>query len=71
MMASERNGTVYTGVTSSLSQRAYRHRKKLVRGFTSHYGCKLLVWYEYYERMEDAIAREKQSRRDRANGSWR
>ena len=60
MMASERNGTVYTGVTSNLSQRAYQHREKLVSGFTSRYACTLLVWYEYYDRMEDAIAREKQ-----------
>jgi predicted GIY-YIG superfamily endonuclease len=60
MMASERNGTVYTGVTSNLPKRAYQHRNKLVPGFTSHYGCTLLVWYEYYERIEDAIAREKQ-----------
>ncbi len=60
MMASKRNGTIYTGVTSNLAQRAYQHRENLAPGFTSHYGCKLLVWYENYERMQDAIAREKQ-----------
>ncbi|MBV8849380.1 MAG: GIY-YIG nuclease family protein [Methylobacteriaceae bacterium] len=60
MMASERNGTIYTGVTSNLSQRAYQHRNKLVSGFTSRYACTLLVWYEHYDRMQDAIAREKQ-----------
>ena len=60
MMANERNGTIYTGVTSNLSQRAYQHREKLVPGFSSRYACIVLVWYEYYERMEDAIAREKQ-----------
>jgi predicted GIY-YIG superfamily endonuclease len=60
MMASKRDGTIYTGVTSSLSQRAYQHRQSLVPGFTSRYGCTLLIWYEYYDRMEDAIAREKQ-----------
>ena len=60
MIASERNGTVYTGVTSNLPQRAYQHREKLLPGFTSRYACTSLVWYEYYERMEDAIAREKQ-----------
>jgi predicted GIY-YIG superfamily endonuclease len=60
MMASKRHGTIYTGVTSNLSQRAYQHRRSLIAGFTSHYGCTRLVWYEYYDRMTDAIAREKQ-----------
>jgi putative endonuclease len=60
IMASQRNGTLYTGVTSNLSRRAYEHRERLVRGFTSRYGCTLLVWYERYETMTDAITREKQ-----------
>ena len=59
IMANMRNGTLYTGVTSNLSARVYQHREGLVAGFTSKYGCKILVWYEYYERMSDAIAREK------------
>jgi len=60
IMASRRNGTLYTGVTSDLPRRAYEHREGLIPGFTSRYGCKLLVWYEGYEVMVDAIAREKQ-----------
>jgi predicted GIY-YIG superfamily endonuclease len=60
IMASRRNGTLHTGVTSNLSRRAYEHREGLVSGFTSEYDCKLLVWYEHHERMDDAIAREKQ-----------
>jgi putative endonuclease len=60
IMASGRNGTTYTGVTSNLSHRAFQHRESLVPGFTSRYGCKLLVWYERYETMDDAIGREKQ-----------
>ena len=60
MMANKRNGTLYTGVTSNLGRRAHEHREGLTPGFTSRYGCKLLVWYEGYERMDDAIAREKQ-----------
>jgi predicted GIY-YIG superfamily endonuclease len=59
-MASRRNGTLYTGVTSDLSRRAHEHREELLKGFTSAYGCKMLVWYEPYERMDEAIAREKQ-----------
>lgn len=60
IMASKRHGTLYTGVTANLARRAYEHREGLVPGFTTRYGCKLLVWYERYETMPGAIAREKQ-----------
>ena len=60
IMASRRNGTLYTGVTSSLPRRAFEHREGTVPGFTSRYGCKLLVWYEIHATMTDAITREKQ-----------
>jgi len=60
IMASGRNGTLYTGVTTNLPQRAYQHREGLVPGFTARYGCKMLVWYEMHDRLETAIAREKQ-----------
>ena len=60
IMASERNGTLYTGVTSSLVHRAWQHREGLNVGFTRQYGCKMLVWYELHATMPDAIAREKQ-----------
>ena len=60
MMANKRNGTLYTGVTSNLAQRARQHREGLTPGFTNRYRCKLLVWYETHERMDEAIGREKQ-----------
>jgi predicted GIY-YIG superfamily endonuclease len=60
IMASKRNGTLYTGVTSNLSQRAYQHRMGFMAGFTTLYGCEMLVWYERHERMDEAIMREKQ-----------
>jgi predicted GIY-YIG superfamily endonuclease len=60
IMANKRNGTLYTGVTSNLIQRAYAHRNGLVPGFTSRYGCKMPVWYEVHEDMTSAITREKQ-----------
>ncbi len=60
IMANARNGTLYTGVTSNLPRRAHEHRTGLMAGFTARYGCKLLVWYEAYETMVDAISREKQ-----------
>jgi putative endonuclease len=59
IMASQRNGTIYTGVTSNLVQRAWQHREGK-GGFTAQHGCKLLVWYELHGDMLSAIAREKQ-----------
>ena len=60
MMASQRNGTLYTGVTSQLLSLVWQHREGVVDGFTKRYGCKMLVWFEIHETMESAIAREKQ-----------
>ena len=60
MIASKRNGTVYTGVTSNLVQRIWQHREGLADGFAKRYGCKTLVWFEIAETMETAIMREKQ-----------
>ena len=60
IMANKRNGTLYTGVTSNLVQRAYQHRNGLVEGHTKRYSCKLLVWFEMAETMGVAIGREKQ-----------
>ena len=60
IMASKRNGTLYTGVTSNLPQQVHQHRESLLEGFTRQYRCHLLVFYEFHQRMDDAIAREKQ-----------
>ena len=59
IVASRRNGTIYTGVTSDLPGRTYQHREGLIEGFSKRHGCKLLVWYEVHEEMESAIVREK------------
>jgi putative endonuclease len=60
IVANKRNGTLYTGVTSNLAQRIHQHRTGLTPGFTKRYGCRMLVWFENHERMDEAIAREKQ-----------
>ena len=80
-MASKRNGTLYTGVTSILPQRVWQHRYGLVEGFTKRYGCRMLAWYQVADTMEGAILREKQikagSRNDKIalieamNPDWR
>jgi putative endonuclease len=59
ILASARNGTLYTGVTSDLLKRAWEHKSDLVEGFTKRYGVQVLVWYELHEDMLSAIRREK------------
>ena len=59
-MASHRNGTLYTGVTSDLIKRVWQHREGLGDGFTKQYGCKTLVWFQLADTMDSAIACEKQ-----------
>ena len=60
IMANKKNGTIYTGVTSNLVKRVYEHKNNVLQGFTKKYKCKMLVFYEDYESMIAAIAREKQ-----------
>lgn len=60
ILASGRNGTLYTGVTSDLIARTWQHREHATEGFTSKYGVTMLVWHEMHGDMESAIRREKQ-----------
>jgi putative endonuclease len=60
IVTNQKNGTLYTGVTSNLIKRTYEHRESLIKGFSKKYGCKLLVFYELHETMEAAILKEKQ-----------
>jgi predicted GIY-YIG superfamily endonuclease len=60
IMASKRNGTLYVGVTSNLPRRVYEQREELVKGFSTKYSCKTLVWFELHDSMIEAITREKQ-----------
>lgn len=68
IMASERNGTLYIGVTSNLIQRVWQHRKEK-KGFTGKYEVFDLVYFESLVSMETAIAREKQLKK--WNRQWK
>ena len=59
IMASQKNGTLYIGVTTDLSRRVFEHRNGLLPGFTADHGCKRLVWYEEHFDVRDAIRRER------------
>jgi putative endonuclease len=60
IMTNRPHGILYVGVTSNLPARIWQHRTGAVEGFTKRYGLKRLVYAEPYDRIEDAIAREKQ-----------
>ena len=60
ILASERNGTLYIGVTSDLVKRVYEHKNNLVEGFTQKYKVHNLVYYETTDDINSAITREKQ-----------
>lgn len=59
ILASDRNGTLYVGVTNDLYRRVMEHREGLVAGFTTRYGVKRLVYFEEHVDIEAAIARER------------
>jgi putative endonuclease len=58
IMTNRPSGTLYVGVTSDISRRAYEHREGLVRGFTKRYGLKRLAWMTYFEDIRNAIQHE-------------
>jgi putative endonuclease len=81
IMASRRNGTLYIGVTSDLAKRAFEHREGLIGGFTRRYRCKLLVWYQAFDSLDEARRRELQMKEwrrawkieliEKLNPAWR
>ena len=60
ILTNQRNGTLYTGVTSNLIRRIHEHREGVVPGFARTHNLKRLVYYEQTDRVDDAIRREKQ-----------
>jgi len=81
ILASRRHGTLYIGVTNSLQKRLEEHRNGQGSSFVKQYGVFRLVYVEAYERVEDAITREKQLKKwkrdwkieliERENLEWR
>jgi len=63
ILASQRHGSLYVGVTNDLVRRVQEHRESLVPGFTKRYGIKRLVYFETFGDVREAIAREKEIKR--------
>lgn len=81
ILASQKNGTLYTGFTSNLIKRIYEHKNDLTPGFTRKYGVKTLVYFEMTNNVQEAIKREKNIQAwkrswkirliERSNPNWR
>ena len=69
ILASERNGTLYVGVTSDLARRVLEHRCGEADSFTKRYGVHRLVYVEFHDTMEAAIQREKRIKK--WNRAWK
>jgi len=69
ILTSQRNGTLYIGITSDLIKRIWQHKEKLIEGFTQKYHVNKLVYYEQFEDPEHAIKREK--RLKKYNRKWK
>lgn len=69
ILASKKNGTLYIGVTNDLEVRVLQHKQKTNEGFTSKYDVGLLVYFETFQYVNDAIKREKQLKK--WNRQWK
>ena len=60
MLTNKGNTVIYIGVTNDVQRRIWEHKQGIYKGFTKKYACNKLVYYEEYQWVQDAIAREKQ-----------
>ncbi|WP_452231273.1 MULTISPECIES: GIY-YIG nuclease family protein [unclassified Lacinutrix] len=60
ILSNMKNGTLYIGMTNDLERRMFEHKNKLYEGFTKKYGLHILVYFEQFQYVNDAIKREKQ-----------
>ena len=69
ILASKKDGVLYIGITDNLEKRTWQHKQSLVEGFTKKYGVHYLVYFEIFDKPEDAIYREK--RLKKWNRAWK
>jgi len=81
ILTSRKYGTLYVGVTSDLPKRIAEHKQNIIEGFTKKYKVHILVYYEVYNDIQEAILREKQIKNwkrswkisliEKSNSEWR
>jgi putative endonuclease len=59
ILCSDRNGTLYIGITNNIIRRAYEHKQKIIKGFSTKYNVTKLVYTEEFADIKEAIGREK------------
>ena len=69
LLTNKRNGTLYTGITSTLKKRIYLHKTDKYPGFTNRHQIKILVYFEHHNEIQDALEREKRIKKWRR--SWK
>jgi len=69
IMSNKSRNVLYIGVTNDLLRRVSEHKNRIVDGFTKKYNCEYLVYYEYFEKIDQAIEREK--RLKKWNREWK
>ncbi len=69
IVSNKPRGTLYIGMTNNLVRRGYEHRNGLIDGFTKKCNLRILVYFEVFNRVEDAILREK--RLKKWNRRWK
>ena len=69
IVSSQRNGTIYIGMTDDLGRRIWQHRTKAFGGFTARHGCNQLAWFEVHESRRTAFTRERRIKNWRR--SWK
>ena len=67
IMSSQRNGTLYIGVTNDLQKRVYEHKTSIIKGFTEKYGVSMLIYFEEFQQINQAIRREKNLKKWKRN----
>jgi putative endonuclease len=81
ILASQRDGTLYVGMTDDLAKRIWMHKNGILPGFTKDYGVEILVWYEVHRSRESAFQPERQVKKwnrvwkleliEKTNPAWR
>ncbi|MCC8418553.1 MAG: GIY-YIG nuclease family protein [Rickettsia endosymbiont of Glossina mortisans submortisans] len=69
ILCSDRNGTLYIGITNNILRRIYEHKQKIIKGFTTRYNVIKLVYTEEFADIKEALAREKALKK--WNRSWK
>src|SRR3972149_9491757 len=70
ILTNTHHNVLYTGVTNDLERRCYEHKQKKIKGFTQKYNVDKLIYFERFDSIDSAIAREKQIKGFSKEKNW-